>query len=269
MNKIVFDPRTDGLEQVRQIVFKRLREDTGWDYFDYNGQGYEKYVEFKDHDKREAFLLLAMEVCWELIFQGVLTPGLNSRNPNPPSFRRTAYGKNVIAEQKFIPHDPTEYLKSFSEMNPNPDPTTMAYLAESVECFRLGAMVASNLLLGVAAERVFLRVCSSLETALKDSKEHLKFQKLLAGNSMKAKLDWVRQKIEIIQQQKPRPLPEDIDVALNGVYTFIRTQRNDLGHPRNDPPSVSREQVFMNLRLFPTYYNTAETVRDFLTRNNV
>jgi len=142
-------------------------------------------------------------------------------------------------------------------------------LAESLECFRLGAMVASNLLLGISAERVFLRVCNSLETALEDSEEHQKFQKLLAGNSMKAKMDWVRQKIESIQQKKPRPLPEDIDVALNGVYTFIRVQRNDLGHPRDDPPSVSREQVFMNLRLFPTYYNTAQTVRDFLALKKV
>ncbi|MBI2819112.1 MAG: hypothetical protein HYX73_03960 [Acidobacteria bacterium] len=269
MNKIVFDPRTDGLEQVRQVIFRRLREDSGWEAFDYNGQGYEKYIEIKDRDKREAFILLAMEVCWELIFQGVLTPGLNSMNPNLPWFRRTAYGKKVIAEQKFIPHDPTEYLKSFSEMNPNPDPTTLAYLTESLECFRLGAMVASNLLLGVAAERVFLRVCTSLEPALSDPKELQQFQKLLAGIGMKAKLDWVRQKIENIQKQKPRPLPEDVDVALNGVYTFIRAQRNDLGHPKDDPPNVSREQVFMNLRLFPTYYSTAEAVRTFLASNQV
>ncbi|MGH9783926.1 MAG: hypothetical protein ACRD88_07040 [Terriglobia bacterium] len=270
MTKVQFNPRTDGLEEVRQIVFSRLRQEPDWHQFDYRGHGFANYVECADdHDSRETFLFLAHEVCWELIIQGVIAPGLDSMNPNLPFFHVTRYGKKVIAEEKYIPHDPGEYLQSLSQSIPSPDPTVMTYLTESLNCFTRGAMLAANLLLGIAAERAFLMVCESLEPALRNPQEKKALQKLLTQNPMKPKLDWVRQKMESIQNQKPRPLPEDVDLMLNGIYNFIRLQRNDLGHPKDQPPNVSREQVFVSLRLFASYYVTAESVRGFLASNQV
>ena len=269
MNKVQFNPQTDGLEEVRLIVFRRLRQDPQFRSFEQGVEGFAGFVELLDHDGRNTFLFLAHEVLWELIIQGVIAPGLNSANLNLPWFHVTRYGERVIAEQKYIPHDPNEYLQSLAQSIPDPDPTVMAYLAESLNCFSRGVMIGANLLLGVAAERVFLLVCESLAAALRKPQEKTAFQKLLAQNAMKPKLEWVRDKIEVVQKQKPRPMPEDVDLMLSGIYNFIRLQRNDLGHPKDQPPDVSREQVFVSLRLFASYYATAETLRGFLASNQV
>ena len=269
MNRIQFNSRTDGLEEVRLIVLRRLRQDPRFRSFESGVGGFADFVEFPDRHSRDTFPFLAYEVLWELIIQGVIAPGLDSANLNLPWFHVTHYGKRVIAEEQYVPHDPGEYLQSLSRVIPSPDPTVMAYLAESLNCFSRGVMIGANLLLGVAAERVFLVVCESLEAAIRKPQEKMAFQRLLAQNAMKPKLEWVRDKIEVIQNQKPRPLPEDVDLMLTGIYNFIRLQRNDLGHPKDEPPNVSREQVFVSLRLFASYYATAEAVRSFLASNQV
>lgn len=56
---------------------------------------------------------------------------------------------------------------------------------------------------------------------------------------------------------------------VTAIYDFMRCQRNDLGHPRATPPNVSREDAFVNLQIFPRYYQTAEEVRRFLSENDV
>ena len=79
-----------------------------------------------------------------------------------------------------------------------PDSTVLAYLGESLECFSRGTMVASVMMLGIASERVFLLICDSLAESLQDSAERTEFEKVLARNAMKPKLDWVSQKFQKI-----------------------------------------------------------------------
>jgi hypothetical protein len=51
------------------------------------------------------------------------------------------------------------------------DPTVEAYLVESLHSFRQNRLVASAVLLGVAAERTFLVIAKALLEALKDPNE--------------------------------------------------------------------------------------------------
>lgn len=39
--------------------------------------------------------------------------------------------------------------------------------------------------------------------------------------------------------------------------------------PQTTPPSITREDAFVNLQVFPRYYETAEDVRNFLSSNSV
>lgn len=91
----------------------------------------------------------------------------------------------------------------------------------------------------------------------------------MVQNAMKPKLDWLLNKLENIQAQRPRPLPDNVNVMLAVIYDFIRVQRNDVGHPQDSPPQLTREEVFVNLRVFPTYYATAQDVIDYLASNKV
>jgi len=53
------------------------------------------------------------------------------------------------------------------------------------------------------------------------------------------------------------------------VYDLLRFQRNELGHPRETPPSISRPDALVNLQVFPRYYVVAEQVRRFLAAHPV
>jgi hypothetical protein len=100
--------------------------------------------------------------------------------------------------------------------------------------------------------------------------EQADFQKTLDRNAMKPKLDWVTDKLRHIQTPKrPPDLPEDVDIKIPGIFNVIRCQRNDVGRRRPAPPTVTRDDAYGYLRIFPSYYVTAEKVREFLTKNRV
>jgi hypothetical protein len=121
-------------------------------------------------------------------------------------------------------------------------------------------------MLGIAAERVFLLLCDVLVAALKDPTERKHFTTLLDRHAIKPKLDWLLAKTESIRATH-RELPDTLNLTVVTVFDFIRQQRNDLGHPRDTPPSVTREETFVYLRVFPTYYKTADIYRQFLLKH--
>ncbi len=187
-----------------------------------------------------------------------------------PFFHVTRDGKRALAEPDYQPHDPNEYLRQLGARLPAADPTVLAYLHESLHCYARGLTVASSMMLGIAAERVFLIVCDSLANSVKDPSEKATAKKMLDRNAMKPKLDWVTETLRRIQiPKRPPDLPEDVDIKIPGIYNLIRYQRNELGHPREVPPSVTRDDAYAYLRLFPSYYETAEKVREFLSKNGV
>ena len=63
--------------------------------------------------------------------------------------------------------------------------------------------------------------------------------------------------------------PDRASVMIVAIYELIRTQRNDFGHPREAPPRPNRDDVNAHLQIFPTYYATAEALRQFLATNHI
>jgi hypothetical protein len=124
-------------------------------------------------------------------------------------------------------------------------------------------------MLGIAAERVFLLVCEALLAALRDAGEQSALGAILQRFPMKPKLDWVHGETLFLQNRRPAGLPDNVGLMVTAVYDFLRTQRNDLGHPRDLPPDVDREDAFANLQMFPRYYQVAEEFRRFLAANQV
>ena len=273
--KIPFDPRNPDLDAVRQIVVERLRRDTTWKQLDNTGEGFAPFVdyvaptEFERQNGRSALLFLAQEVFWQLLIEGVLAPGMDSSNLKLPWFHITKHGRDVLSSTEPQPYDPAGYLARVRERIVSPDATVMAYLAESLETFRKGNRVASAVMVGIAAERVFLLLCNSLAAALSIPGEKSAFAKLLDRFPMKPKLDWVHGKIQQIQKQAPTGFPDNSTIMLVAIYDLMRCQRNELGHPREVPPQMERQDAFVNLQIFPRYYGIAEEVRTFLASNQV
>ena len=165
MSKINFDPDEEGgLELARAIVLERLRNDRYWNQYDRSGSGFDRFVEYVgDPTKgRRELAFLAQDVLWEFMIQGMIGPGLNIDNFNLPFFHITVYGEKVLNKGEFLPHDPTGYLERFRKETPSIDSTVESYLAESLNCFTRGSLIASVVMLGVASERTFQLLCESL-----------------------------------------------------------------------------------------------------------
>ena len=196
----------------------------------------------------------------------MLAIGMDSNNLNLPWFHVTRYGSEVLKAGPANPHDSTGYLRRLSDKVPQADATVLVYLSESLNAFRHGDRVAATVMLGIAAERVFLLLCESLAAALANPSEQQAFGKVLGRFAMNPKLQWVHQKIQSI---KAPDFPENANIMVTAIYDFVRGQRNDLGHPREVPPAVTQEDAFVNLQVFPRYYHTAEEVRAYLAANKV
>ena len=167
MGRVLFD-QDSGLEIARHVVLLRLRSDGDWTQLNqYEYDPWERYVEFAGTDRisADAFLSFVQDVFWELVIGGVVAPGLNLANPNLPFFHLTEYGRTVVDEEQFVPHDPDGYLHRMRTNTPNIDSVALSYLTESLQCFLRNLHVASTLMLGVAAERTFLLVCEALAPA--------------------------------------------------------------------------------------------------------
>lgn len=263
MAKIPFDPARADPRAVRAILFERLRQRGGWRQLETHAQGFEPFIDYQGEGGADALLPHVCDAFWQLVNEGILHPGKDPSNPNLPWFRVTAYGQVVLRADQYQPHDPDGYLARLRESVTRPDATVMVYIAESLEAFRRGVLVAATVMLGVAAERVFLLLAESLLGGLADEDERRELEKRLNRFQMKPKLDWVHEKLQRIQDQRQRPrgFPDNTTVALTAIYDLLRKQRNELGHPHEDPPRLEREEVFTNLQLFPSLYETSGSAR--------
>jgi hypothetical protein len=210
------------------------------------------------------FLEAVYSLLWQLVTEGVIRPGSSSLDF--PFITVTEYGKRVINNEDAHPHDVERFLNQIRS-GQQIDPTVEAYLVESLHSFRQNRLVASAVLLGVAAERTFLVIAKALLEALKDANEQAKFRKLLDRQPMKPKQDWVHAKLLELDENKkklPDDFPESTPLMVTGIYDLIRQQRNDLGHPRDVPPKIERGQLEANLFLFSQYYRSAEQLHSYL-----
>ena len=199
--------------------------------------------QYQQHGSREAPIFLAEEIFWRLVVEGIVAPGMDSMNPNLPFFHVTDYGRLVLQSPEPQPYDPAGYLSQLAERVHTLDATVKSYLAESLETFRKGNHVASMVMLGIAAERVFLLLCESLKQALANASEQSAFTRLLDRFAMKPKIDWVHNKVQQIQKSNLTGFPDNATIMTVAIYDLMRGQRNELGHPREAPPHITREDA--------------------------
>ena len=264
MPKTPYDSFHPDLKAVRQIFFDWLRANPGVEQLSNKYEYFEQFVELVEGSDPYIFPFHIYEVFWQLVLEEILIPGKDPSNNHFPWFRLTAYGAKIIKEEFGHPHDQTGYLKRIQDEIQNPDPTVIAYLSESLHAYRHGSPIAASLLLGIAAERVFLLVYDSVKDALANPTEKRKFEQKGSGIAMKPKLDLLHRKLQDLQGKGISGYPDNAVIMVTAVYDLMRCQRNDLGHPRAAPPNINREDAFNNLVVFRGYYKTAEDLRKCL-----
>ena len=135
----------------------------------------------------------------------------------------------------------------------------VAYLEEAVASFYADCLLASTVMLGVAAEAKFLRVVDVASTSqIYGSKFATVSKPVFIAQKVIRFLGVLKPLIPAL----PRDATEDLDTNFLMVQSVLRIARNQAGHPTAGTPQ--REQVYVNLQLFAPFARQLMRLRDAL-----
>lgn len=128
------------------------------------------------------------------------------------------------------------------------DDTTLIYMKEAMQAFRVGCLLSSSVMLGVATEHTFLLLMEIIALNVEHN------QIAIAVNKEKTilrKINKFKNKLELQIKTFPPEIREDLDTCFSGILSVIRNYRNQSGHPTGK--IINREQMYVLLNLFISY----------------
>ena len=180
--------------------------------------------------------------------------------------RRITFQWTPLTAAAPLPHDPDGYLQRLKIAIPTFDTIAEMYLAEALQTFLRANYFATAVMAGVASERLMLLMIDSVKNALNSPQKQAKCEQATKGKPIKRQYDEFRKRIDPIAGFPP-DLSDVLPIYLDGIYNFIRTYRNDAGHPTGR--RVEREEAFAVLQLFPSYSKVAYRLMDWLAHNPI
>lgn len=206
---------------------------------------------------------LVRDVFWDLFRQGFITLGLNDSNANWPFFRLSHFGQRTLKNQQpYRFHDTASFLALVRQEVPDISVEAEAYLDEAVAAFYAGCLLASCVMLGVAAEAEFLRL---LDVAVNNQSHGGAFKTVTKEAFVRPKITKFQAALRpLLPALSPKNHFEDFETNLNLIQSVLRVARNEAGHPTG--ASVpEREQVYVFLQLFVPFARQLMRLRTALT----
>jgi hypothetical protein len=203
---------------------------------------------------------LVRDVFWDLFRQGVITLGMNNANSNWPWFRLSHFGQKTLASQSpWRFHDTSSYLTLVRREAPALSDQAAVYLEEAVQAFYAQCLLASCVMLGVAAEAEFLRLLEDCEQLPNIGK---KFTRTSRERMISEKIKHFLVVIIDIRKSLDKKATEGLDENFIAIQTVLRIARNEAGHP--SPSNPSRENVYVYLQLFVPFARQLFRLKDAL-----
>jgi hypothetical protein len=203
---------------------------------------------------------LVRDVFWDLFRQGFITLGMNDGNPQWPFFRLSHFGENTLKTQSpYGFHDTGSFLTLVRAEVPDISPEAVTYLTEAVSAFYAGCLLASCVMLGVAAEAEFLRLA---EVASNNPTRGQIFSVVNKQVPIRQKLAKFQECLRPLIPRLPYQATEDLDTNFVMIQSVLRIARNDAGHPTGSTPR--REQVYVYLQLFVPFARQLMRLRQTL-----
>ena len=204
---------------------------------------------------------LVRDVFWDLFRQGVITLGMNNANSNWPWFRLSHFGQKTLASQSpWRFHDTSSYMALVLREAPDLSNQAAVYLEEAVQAFYAQCLLASCVMLGVAAEAEFLRL---LEDCGKLPKIGNRFSRASNERMISEKIKKFLVVIgDIRTSLDNKQATEDLDINFFNIQSVLRIARNEAGHP--SPSNPSRENVYVHLQLFIPFARQLFRLKDAL-----
>jgi hypothetical protein len=206
------------------------------------------------------------DIIWDLIIEGVVRPGSGNNN-GLPWYHVSEYGKTVLGNNPPQPYDPDGYLARVKAI-PNIDDVILACLEESLKAFRIHCLLSSMITLGCASEKAILLLIDACQNSLGNPAEKNAFIKKTDTISIKRKHDEFQNIFKAkILPSLPYDIKENLDNYLTGLFSIIRTHRNDAGHPSGKV--IQREHLYTYLVTFPSFLEKIYTLIEWLGINSI
>jgi hypothetical protein len=204
--------------------------------------------------KQSTITSVVAEVVHEFANNGLIyfgNPGSMSSHDYFPWITITARGKEVFGSEDWLPHDSEGYVKALKAKVPELDDVTLAYIGESVGAFNRRHLLAATITLGVASENIMLLLIEAYRDWIKDPKHKAAFEKKTEGRWIATQYSEFKKAFSIDVKALPKHLQGDWETYLDGVFNFIRLNRNSAGHPTGK--ELSAKVVNANLQIFAEY----------------
>lgn len=191
---------------------------------------------------------LFREVFWELLCKNIVVPGNRTNSAEFPWASLTEYGKKCFEEDRLLPLDPQEILRSLYDAIPDIDPIIKIYFEESVSCFDNMNYLSSTVMIGGALERAIIVKTESFYNELNDNKAEFQ-NNILNISRIKTKFDnFIRfLKESDIYNDFSLSVKEKLSSLLPAIFNLIRITRNETGHPTGR--EISRDEAEANILL--------------------
>ncbi len=198
-----------------------------------------------DHNDRD----LVREVFWDLFRQGIITLGINDSNREFPFFRISTTGERILNNQhSYFFHDVSTYEQLIKNEIPAIDSITVIYLKEAMQAFRVGCVLSSSVMLGVATEHTFNLLIETIEN---NSKHAPTYKNVNKERGILRRLNKFKSILDTQSNTLSQTIREDLDTHFAGILSIIRNFRNQSGHPSGH--IIDREQCYVLLQLFIPY----------------
>jgi hypothetical protein len=169
------------------------------------------------------------EAIWYLIAKGYAFWDMTQSASSNWDLCISAAGRAVL-EEDANPADPRGYLKSLEHRVGILPPSVQCYLEEGLQAFAAELHLAATMMLGVAAEALFLEVAKSFAATLPPSlRPNYLTQLENPAISYVKKVEDFNKRLDT--ESLPRDLADRFDTHISGILDAIRTARNAVGHP--------------------------------------
>jgi hypothetical protein len=244
---------------IRLRVFEALRHgpSTQWQNF---VQYYFKDALGRAPNSQE--MQTALEILHELMNAGILMPGNNPDNPGLGLFCLTMHGRDLLEKAGPPVYDYDGYLAELRKESPSLDETVVVFLSESLQAYHRTLYLSSLVMLACASERLIRLLIDAYVNSIADAKNREKLTNRLNGRDISEAFTRFHESFASTRNQiSDTRLPNDFDLHVESVFTFIRVVRNSIVHSQN-LPTVTSAIVYANLQQFSFY---ARTIVELIT----
>ncbi|MGI5292808.1 hypothetical protein ACQEVF_57185 [Nonomuraea polychroma] len=200
---------------------------------------------------------------WEALY-GLLADGIiyldPERQPSTDNWRwkLSTRGLKAVEGGPWEPHDPEGYLLRLRRQIPDLHPIAYQYMQEALQAFNAGCYLACSVMLGVAAEQVFIGVADSMVSALGTTADKLRKELDNPKSSQNARFQALRARLEPLRNTLPDDLGDTL--TMDAVADLLRITRNEAGHPHGRP--VDEDTAYTHLQMAARYLGKMTTLQE-------